>query len=205
MKHIALINVPMPIVTPRLRLVAAHPDFAQQHIDAISESLDEFKKWFVWAKDPEVVSLDTRRAWLAEAQGKFILRQNLFMCAFEKETGRLVAGTGFHALDWTIPSMEIGYWVRQSAMGKGYATEFSIALLRYAFLALGANRVAIKCDDSNIASRRVIEKTGIPYEGTTRNESFLPDGSLTSVRTYAATHIDQVPEMPVIWGDETAA
>lgn len=57
----------------------------------------------------------------------------------------------------------IGYGVRPSQRGKGYATE----LLEYGkqFLKeLGAERALLTCDKENPASRRVIEKCGGVFE-----------------------------------------
>lgn len=53
----------------------------------------------------------------------------------------------------------IGYAVVPSARGKGYAKE----MLRQAFVrakSLGIERVLITCDETNLASRRVVEANG---------------------------------------------
>ncbi|MRR29181.1 GNAT family N-acetyltransferase [bacterium] len=62
------------------------------------------------------------------------------------------------------PSLEnegghIGYDVRPSQRGKGYATQLLSLVLEEA-RSLGLSRVLVTCDDVNIASARVIEKNG---------------------------------------------
>jgi RimJ/RimL family protein N-acetyltransferase len=56
---------------------------------------------------------------------------------------------------------ELGYRLRRSAWGQGYATEGSRALVDLAFAELGATRVYAETMVVNVASRRVMEKAGL--------------------------------------------
>jgi RimJ/RimL family protein N-acetyltransferase len=58
---------------------------------------------------------------------------------------------------------ELGYRLRRSAWGKGYATEGSRALVDRAFSDLGAARVFATTMAVNAASRRVMEKAGLRF------------------------------------------
>ncbi len=82
--------------------------------------------------------------WAAEADGEFIGCVNL----------RPPAG---HPTD----EPELGYRLRKSAWGKGYATEISRALVDKAFTDCGAQRVYADAIIVNAASRRVMEKAGL--------------------------------------------
>ena len=61
---------------------------------------------------------------------------------------------------------ELGYRLRASSWGKGYATEGSRALVDHAFRELGAERVTAETMAVNTASRRVMEKAGLRYVRT---------------------------------------
>ena len=61
---------------------------------------------------------------------------------------------------------ELGYRLRASSWGKGYATEGSRALVEHAFRELGAERVTAETMAVNTASRRVMEKAGLRYVRT---------------------------------------
>jgi RimJ/RimL family protein N-acetyltransferase len=61
---------------------------------------------------------------------------------------------------------ELGYRLRRSAWGRGYATEGSMAMIRKAFAELGARRVFATTMVVNAASRRVMEKAGLKYART---------------------------------------
>ena len=61
---------------------------------------------------------------------------------------------------------ELGYRLRRSHWGMGFATEGSVALRDYAFEVLGVDRVWAQTMSVNIASRRVLEKAGLSFVRT---------------------------------------
>ncbi|HSB01005.1 MAG TPA: GNAT family N-acetyltransferase [Anaerolineales bacterium] len=62
------------------------------------------------------------------------------------------------------PEVEIGYRLRRSAWGQGYATEAARAVRDFAFNTLDIRRLIAMIDPSNLASIRVAEKIGMRYE-----------------------------------------
>lgn len=72
--------------------------------------------------------------------------------------------------------VEIGYRLRRSAWGKGYATEAARAVQHYAFHMLGIKRLIAMIDPSNVASIRVAQKIGMRYEQDVMLEGYThPD------------------------------
>lgn len=57
--------------------------------------------------------------------------------------------------------VELGYRLRRSAWGQGYATEGSRALIARGFTDFGVRRVYAETMAVNLASRRVMEKSGL--------------------------------------------
>ena len=88
-------------------------------------------------------------------------------------------------------AFEIGYWLRLSAVGHGYATESTRLLSDFALSHLQARRVALRCDARNDASRRVAERAGFALEGRLRNVRLAPDGSVSDELIYAIVPADQ--------------
>jgi RimJ/RimL family protein N-acetyltransferase len=88
-----------------------------------------------------------------------------FWAVIEKSTGDFLGWFHFRPrLDNPVPGeVELGYRLRQSAWGKGYATEGSIALIRKGFTELGVERVFAETMAVNTASRRVMEKAGLIF------------------------------------------
>lgn len=81
--------------------------------------------------------------------------------------GTLVGAIGL-ALNLPQSRAELGYWIGVPYWGRGYATEASLALVRYGFRELGLNRVFSCHFDGNPASGRVMEKLGMKREGLMR-------------------------------------
>ncbi|MBC8057608.1 MAG: GNAT family N-acetyltransferase, partial [Rhizobiales bacterium] len=98
-----------------------------------------------------------------------------------------VGGTGLHRIDWKVRRFELGYWCRTRCRGKGYVTESSRALTRFAFDQLQARRVEVRMDDNNERSWRVAERAGFAFEGVLRSDSLNPRGEARDTRVYALT------------------
>ncbi len=84
---------------------------------------------------------------------------------------RPVTPTGDAMVNWPDASGQtgvasLGYRLRRSAWGQGYATEGSRALVRLAFTSLGAREVVATTMAVNTGSRRVMEKAGLRYTRT---------------------------------------
>jgi RimJ/RimL family protein N-acetyltransferase len=87
--------------------------------------------------------------------------------AIERSTGEFVGWFEFYPRNEVGPEeVELGYRLRRSAWGKGYATEGSRALIRKGFTELGVQRVVAETMAVNAASRRVMEKAGLRYVRT---------------------------------------
>ena len=85
-----------------------------------------------------------------------------FWAAIEKATGEFLGWFHFRPPPDAAPGeVELGYRLRKSAWGKGYATEGSRALIRKGFTELGVQRVVAETMAVNQASRRVMEKAGL--------------------------------------------
>ena len=70
-----------------------------------------------------------------------------------------VAGHG--ALLREGDDLEVGYILRQSAWGQGYATEIARALCEYGLNTLGRDRLIATVDADHASSLRVLEKIGM--------------------------------------------
>jgi RimJ/RimL family protein N-acetyltransferase len=58
-------------------------------------------------------------------------------------------------------NVSLGYRLRRSVWGRGYATEGAVALIYKGFSELGLRRVYATTYEFNLASRRVMEKVGL--------------------------------------------
>jgi len=63
--------------------------------------------------------------------------------------------------------IEVGYFFKRSAWGRGYATEVCKRLLQFAFQEVSLNEVVASVDEDNVASKKVLEKSGLLDRGRT--------------------------------------
>lgn len=197
-KEPILIDIPMPIRTPRLMIRNVLPGDGAAMYEIKVESFDELSKWMPWTK-LGVGTVDDAEKVIRENHAKYILREDMMMAAFTHD-GRLIAMCGLHRFDWEFRSFEIGYYVRSSDHNKGYATELANALTRFAFGALEARRVIICAATANAASRRVIEKLGYELESLVKADALLPDGTVTGHANYVRYDTNGLPNENVTWG-----
>lgn len=89
----------------------------------------------------------------------------------ERSTGQFIGWVSLRPKDGDPPDEpELGYRLRKSAWGQGYATEASRALIDKAFSELGARRVYAESMAVNTPSRRVMERVGLRYVRTFHEE-----------------------------------
>ncbi len=79
---------------------------------------------------------------------------------------------------------EIGYWLARKHWNKGIMTEAVREVLKFGFENMGLNRVVIRCDSRNVGSYRVMEKAGLVYEGTHRQDRFSK-GEFVDTKIYS--------------------
>ncbi|HEY8661837.1 MAG TPA: GNAT family N-acetyltransferase [Hanamia sp.] len=83
----------------------------------------------------------------------------------EKETDNFMGWTGLKLIKDEINHhsnfYDLGYRLIPKFWGKGFATESAIASLNYGFENLKLNEIYGMCHINNIASRMVLEKTGL--------------------------------------------
>ncbi|MDP5274931.1 GNAT family N-acetyltransferase [Chengkuizengella axinellae] len=170
-----LLDFPTQFTTERLLIRMPKPGDGQVVYEAINASITELKPWMPFAQKhqtSEDVEINIR-----EAHINFLKREDLRLLVFLKETGQLVASTGLHRINWSIPSFEIGYWIDSRFSGKGYMTEAVQGITEFAAQELNARRIEVRCGSTNVKSRAIPEKLGYTLEGTFRNDSVSIDGS----------------------------
>ena len=194
-----LIDVPMPIRTPRLLLRPKQPGDGAPTAAAVAETWDDLHQWMAWAETLDDNSAEQQEIRTRHVMARFILREEFNLLGIEIATGQPVIWCGFHGVDWHARQCETGFWVRKGAQRRGFATEATNTLLRYAFAALGMRRVGITHSSGNEGSRRVIEKLGFLPEGIQRAANCLPGGRRADRHLYARLDSNGLPPLEVHW------
>lgn len=85
-----------------------------------------------------------------------------------KDVEQVVGLIGFIRWDREAAVAEIGFGIVQAMWGQGYMTEACLAVVDYGFEDMGLIRVEARCQITNAASARVLEKIGMRREGAVR-------------------------------------
>lgn len=149
---------PHRIETPRLLLRKWDPDDAPLLRSAIDRSLDHLRPWMPWAGE-EPKTLEETRDLLAGFRERFEAGDDFVYGIFDRGGTEVLGGTGLHPRIGP-GALEIGYWIRVDRTGEGLATETARALVEAGSSLPGIERLVIKCDPENGASRRIPEKLG---------------------------------------------
>ncbi len=181
--HPAPPDFPDHFETERLLMRAPRPTDGDLLYEAVLESVDNLKPWMPWAHQP--VTREGEAEIAQRMAANFLKREDLPFYILDKVTGKFIGGTGLHRFDWGVPRFEIGYWARASCEGKGYITEASAGIARFAFETLKAERVEIHMDDDNVKSWRVAERLHFKLEGVRRRDARKTSGELRDTRVYS--------------------
>ena len=85
-----------------------------------------------------------------------------------KETNKIIDTAGFVNWDEKNHKAEIGYVLSQDFWNNGLASEAVKEILKFGFENLDLNRIEARCNKSNVASSKLLEKLGFTFEGVLR-------------------------------------
>ncbi|KYF77869.1 acetyltransferase [Sorangium cellulosum] len=176
---------PPRIVTARLLLRAWQPEDAPSMREAIDASLAHLRPWMPWAVH-EPSSMEATTALLEKFRGDFAAGRDFHYGIFTLDERAVLGGTGLHPRIGP-DAIEIGYWLREEATGRGYATEAVARLTQVALEGLGMSRVEIRCDPRNTASAAVPRRLGYRHVTTLEANALTPAGEPRDTMVWAQT------------------
>lgn len=98
-----------------------------------------------------------------------------FFAIRENDNEKVIGFCGLGAPDFDRNVTEVFYGLIHTKWNQGYATEAAQAMLDFGFNEIGLNRIIGFTHPNNIASRRVLEKTGLKEIGVLDNISKAHD------------------------------
>ena len=171
-------NMP-ELETPRLRLRRM----------LVRDSVDMYD----YAKRPEVTEyllwrphadLAYTRRYLEYLGGRYRIGAHYEWAVIHKETERMIGTCGFARIDCANNCAELGYVLHPDFHGQGLMTEAAERVLRFGFQVLGLHRIEARYMLGNDASRRVMDRLGMLFEGVQR-ACMLVKGSYRDIATCA--------------------
>lgn len=134
--------------------------------EAVRESVDTVGRWQDWCHPG--YGIDDARAWLDICRRDWLLGDGFEMLIVDARTDRVLGGMGVNQRNRGQRFANLGYWVRQSAQGRGIATRAGALAIGFAFAAVRVERLEIVVAAGNEPSRRTAERIGGVFEGMLR-------------------------------------
>ena len=191
-----LLDIPMEVRSRRLVLRCYHAgDGSILHAAAVRNGshLARFESGNI------LLSADTeeRGEILAqELHARWVAREAFFAGAFLRESGAFVGQVYLGPVDWGTPEFEIGYIADCEHEGQGYVTEAVQAMLGLAFGQLGAHRVSLRTDETNIRSQHVAQRCGFTLREHLRQVRVSPTGPVSDEAVYGLLREEYRSEKP---------
>lgn len=150
---------------------------------AIEASITELRAFLQWAAAgvPSPADLEQRAV---EGDADFEAATGFEYVLRERATDQVVGEAGGEVRSHDV--VELGYWVRSDRTGRGYARAAALALTSAVFEALPkVERVELRMDNGNVASRTVAERLGFQHVGDERFAGERLPGQTGAGRVYA--------------------
>jgi ribosomal-protein-alanine N-acetyltransferase len=135
---------------------------------------------FEYASDPEVSrytlwdthkTLEETRVFLSYIIEQHRRGEGMVWAVTQRGTGKMIGTCGFGSFKHRDSRAELGFALSRRFWNQGLTTEAVAAVLGFIFGELKLNRVEARCDVENLASARVLEKSGMKYEGVLRQHA----------------------------------
>jgi RimJ/RimL family protein N-acetyltransferase len=130
---------------------------------AIAEFLDALPSPYTEADAREYLA-QCKKGWAEGSMSNFAIT----------EKGRPVGSMGVRWIEPDQGVAEVGYWVAPQARGRGLCTRALRLVSRWAIADRGMERLQLRADEQNPASRRVAENAGYTQEGVLRSSRYNP-------------------------------
>lgn len=95
------------------------------------------------------------------------------MAVVLKSENKMIGTCGLTHVNTRDGVSEIGFVLNPVYHRQGYGYEAALAMMRFSFIDLNCNRVEAKCMRGNTASRALMQKLGMQYEGCARQLMYV--------------------------------
>jgi RimJ/RimL family protein N-acetyltransferase len=151
----------------RLELRPARVAHAAELVEAITESEAELAAFMTWVHLPQTLELQQER--LEKLESRSGVGAALVFHLYDHAEGPLQGCLGLMNQRTLNPlALEIGFWIRTSAAGRGIITLATQCAVVLGFECMGLERIQCGYNEGNMGSARVCQKVGFLEEARLR-------------------------------------
>jgi RimJ/RimL family protein N-acetyltransferase len=166
----------LPIIIQGEHIHLAKPevsfDFAKKMFAVVDVNREHILPWLEWATFERTKSAEDEFAFALDADNSWRDGSRFEFAIYSNDTKDYLGGISLIKRGKTVcKCFEIGYWLRKDYCKKGYMQEAVMLLEKTAFNH-DVERIIIRNDTSNIASKNVAIKCGYQLEGVARHSQY---------------------------------
>ena len=156
------------------RIFSKIPTLSTERFILRRMSVDDCDDMYEYAKNKEVTEYLTWSPhenkgftfeYLTYLQTRYDAGEFFDWAIVSKDSGKMIGTCGFTRFDYKNDCAEIGYVINPEYHEQGIATEVLNRVIKFGFVNLALNRIECRFIEGNAASRRVMEKNGMKFEG----------------------------------------
>lgn len=156
-------------IDDQLHIHLARMEFAEELYQKVDSQREYLRKWLSWVDKTN--SRDDIQRFLKESMEN---NSNGSQFVTVITYANAVAGTlGFHRIDMTQSTAELGYWLSSEVQGKGIMTRVVQALVTHIFKTKAINRIEIRVAVPNQKSKAIPLRLGFHLDGILREGIIL--------------------------------
>ena len=176
-----------------LRIFAHMPELETERLLLRAMRVSDAPDMFEYAKNPDVTEyllwrphtdVGYTRSYLEYLGGRYRIGGCYEWAVVHKGERRMIGSCGFARIDTAHNCAELGYVLNPAYHGQGLMHEAATRVLRFGFRVLGLHRIEARYMLGNEASRHVMERLGMQFEGVKR-QSMLVKGAYRDIATCA--------------------
>lgn len=122
--------------------------------------------------------------WISTHIDSFNKKNEITYAVVKKDTNELIGAISLLTINRIHRKAELGYWIGVPYWRNGYCSEAANAIIKFGFKNINLNRIFGLAFENNIPSWRVMEKIGMKYEGT-RRQDVIKEGIPLDLRSYS--------------------
>lgn len=170
----------IPLSDGHITLVPLNQDHIYK-MRALSSDGDVWKWYTEDLTDPDALN-----QWMTS---RLIQSQNGEMISYavlHNQTGEVIGSSSYGHIDWSEKCIEIGWtWLGKKFIGTGINKRMKFLMLNHAFQIMEIERLELRTDETNVRSRRAMEKIGAKHDGTLRNHRRTQGGRRRNTVIYS--------------------
>jgi len=113
---------------------------------------------------------DALEAWMMNRFDESQRAEKMSYAVILKETGKVIGSSSYGHIDWQEKGIEVGWtWLDKPYIGSGLNKHMKFLMLHHAFETMAIERLELRTDETNVRSRKAMERIGASFDGTLRN------------------------------------